>query len=143
MSHSLDARASHLTFRLEGQPVPKGSVVALGGGRIRPAAKGYATWQRAAMLTLRSQHTQQNRITPVKHQPVSVAAVFHVTRPKTVKRSHATVPPDLDKLQRAVGDLLAQSGVLPDDAQIISWCTRKVYSSGAPYTSLDVTWGDE
>lgn len=36
--------------------------------------------------------------------------------------------PDLDHLQRAVGDAMAQAGAIVDDAQICSWVASKVYT---------------
>ena len=51
-----------------------------------------------------------------------------IPKPPTVKRLAVTVPPDLDKLQRAVGDALSiNAGLIKDDAQIIEWHARKEY----------------
>ena len=37
--------------------------------------------------------------------------------------------PDLDKLQRALGDALTQAGILRDDALIVVWDAAKVYGA--------------
>lgn len=66
--------------------------------------------------------------------PVRVEATFFMPRPKTVKRLLPSVAPDLDKLQRALGDALSvDSQALEDDALICEWASFKVYvPAGAP-----------
>ena len=68
--------------------------------------------------------------------PVEVWAEFRLPRPKSAPKSrkHAQMKPDLDKLQRAVGDALApykRPGVLRDDSRIVSWSAVKRYADGA------------
>ena len=46
--------------------------------------------------------------------------------------------PDLDKLCRALGDALTQSGVLRDDALIVEWVARKQWAR-KPDTWLRIT----
>jgi Holliday junction resolvase RusA-like endonuclease len=66
--------------------------------------------------------------------PVEVWAEFRLPRPKSVPPSKRPLPfvrPDLDKLQRAVGDALApykQLGVLRDDSRIVGWSAVKRYA---------------
>lgn len=65
--------------------------------------------------------------------PVEVWAEFRLPRPKSAPKSrkHAQMKPDLDKLQRAVGDALApykHPGVLRDDSRIVSWSAVKRYA---------------
>ena len=52
-------------------------------------------------------------------------------------RAKATAP-DLDKLCRAIGDALTQSGVLRDDALIAEWVARKQWAR-KPDTWLQIT----
>ena len=61
--------------------------------------------------------------------PVNVQVQFFMPRPKSTTRQFPNVAPDLDKLQRAVGDALEQSGVLSNDAQIIYWMAQKFYAN--------------
>jgi Holliday junction resolvase RusA-like endonuclease len=56
-------------------------------------------------------------------EAASVRMQFRVARPPSVparKRRHPVVPPDLDKLVRAVMDALTEAGVWADDAQVCS-----------------------
>ena len=68
--------------------------------------------------------------------PVEVWVEFRLPRPKSVSKSrkHAQTKPDLDKLQRAIGDALApykRLGVLRDDSRIVAWSAVKRYADDA------------
>ena len=77
---------------------------------------------------------------PLISGPVRVKVIFMFPRPKShyrtgkfagvLKKDAATYhtgPPDLDKLQRAIGDALTAT-VVRDDRQIACWHTVKLYS---------------
>lgn len=57
---------------------------------------------------------------------IDIELTFTMPRPRTVTRAHPTVPPDLDKLIRAVLDGLTAIAYR-DDAQVTSITARKVY----------------
>ena len=62
--------------------------------------------------------------------PVELEIMFYLDRPSsvsTVKRPHPTVPPDIDKLIRAVQDSLT-GVVYEDDSQVIRVLAWKVYA---------------
>ena len=59
--------------------------------------------------------------------PVRVSLVFFIERPKSVKREHPSVRPDIDKLARAVLDGLTTAGVYSDDSQVVDLTASKVY----------------
>jgi len=61
--------------------------------------------------------------------PVIVGLSFYFTRPKTARREHHTVRPDLDKLCRAVLDGLKEGCVFHDDAQVCGLTATKQYGS--------------
>lgn len=62
--------------------------------------------------------------------PVRVELVFYFVRPKTSKREHPSVKPDIDKLARTVLD--AATGYLfKDDSQVIILNARKEYAAAA------------
>lgn len=74
--------------------------------------------------------------------PVRVVAEFYLPRPKSLGKKPAphVKSPDLDKLQRSVGD--AMSGVVfRDDSQIVGWKVSKFYAAvgEAPHAVIVVT----
>lgn len=59
------------------------------------------------------------------------AGVLKASAPK-----YKTSAPDLDKLQRAIGDALTAQ-VFRDDAQVASWQVRKIYDESA-YADIEI-----
>jgi len=71
--------------------------------------------------------------------PIAITMKFRVKRPKSVKREHPTVAPDLDKYIRGVNDGL--TGVaFADDSQIIKIVATKEYSD-TPGVDIEVSDG--
>lgn len=123
------------TFTVAGVPAPQGSKNPWGGEanpRTRP-------WR--AAVTAAAHEAMGERVPTLG--PVKVRARFYFMRPKShfgsgrnaaiVKDSapdfHTTFP-DLDKLQRAIGDSLT-GVVVRDDKQIAAWDVEKIYSESA------------
>ncbi len=74
--------------------------------------------------------------------PVSITGEVRLLKPGTTKFGDAPAgPPDLDKLQRAIGDALTKSKVIKDDARIVHWDIRKVWATTVP--GLDITIAKE
>ena len=110
-------------------PAPKGSYRFVRGHAI-PMSKREKPWRglvadNARIAMTREQFTQFSR-----DVPVSVRITFLMPRPKTVKRHMPTVPPDIDKLCRAVLDALTDAGVWVDDSQVVDLGATKIYTSG-------------
>jgi len=63
--------------------------------------------------------------------PVRVELLFFFNRPKTVKREHMSVKPDIDKLSRSVLDCLS-GRIIKDDSQVIILNARKEYTDQSP-----------
>ena len=115
------------TFVVLGQPVPQGSMKHVGGGRIVSKSPKLKEWREKIAQVVREQAGE-----PAHRFAVSVTAVFVFNKPKTVQRDRPTVPPDLDKLQRALGDAISiDAKYLTDDSQIVEWHSEKVYGSPA------------
>jgi crossover junction endodeoxyribonuclease RusA len=115
------------TFVVLGLPVPQGSMKHVGGGRIVSKSPKLKEWRSKIAQIVRDQVGE-----PAHRHPVSVTVIFTFNKPKTVKRDLPTVPPDLDKLQRAIGDALSiDVKYLEDDAQIIEWHAQKLYGTPA------------
>ena len=68
--------------------------------------------------------------------PVAMQLDFYMLKPRTVKREAPTVPPDLDKLIRAVLDALTGIVYL-DDAQVVEIHSSKSY--GEPGLNLTIS----
>lgn len=110
-------------FLILGQPVPQGSMRHVGNGRIVSKNPQLKKWRAEIARVIREQVGE-----PCYLDPVSVTVAFYLERPKTIDRAQITVPPDLDKLQRAVGDALSiDAKYLKDDAQIVEWHASKHY----------------
>lgn len=72
--------------------------------------------------------------------PVSIAGEVRLRKPDTTKFGDAPAgPPDLDKLQRAIGDALTKSKVIQDDARIVHWDIRKVWADTVPGIDITIT----
>lgn len=102
--------------------MPQGSMRYIGNGRmIHNRAEDLAVYR--ALLANRAK--QYFKV--VTLEPVAIEIEFGLLRPKSVKRNLPTVPPDLDKLIRAVLDSL--TGIAyQDDSQVVRIVATKVYS---------------
>lgn len=61
-------------------------------------------------------------------EPVAIRVAFTLAPPKRQRWDKPAVKPDLDKLQRAIGDALGAKGsVLREDSRICEWCAVKQY----------------
>lgn len=119
-------------FVVPGQPIPQGSMRHVGGGRIVSKNPKLKKWRERVAKVITDQVGSPGYL-----EPVSVTVLFQLQKPESAKRDYPTVPPDLDKLQRAIGDALSiDSGYLKDDAQIVEWHATKQY--GVPSVIIRV-----
>ena len=110
-------------------PAPKGSYRFVRGHAI-PMSKREKPWRNLVSDNARIAMTREKFTQFDKDVPVSVRITFLMPRPKTVKRHMPTVPPDIDKLCRAVLDALTDVGVWVDDSQVVNLEATKIYASG-------------
>jgi Holliday junction resolvase RusA-like endonuclease len=118
---------AEVSFSVSGDPASQGSHAIINGRIVQVNSKKHKAWRQAiaqeAIATL-----------PANWQPIDQACElivnFYMPRPKTVDRALPTVSPDLDKLIRAVGDSLTDSGVVVDDSRIVRISARKLYAQG-------------
>ena len=106
---------------MPGTPIPQGSKsAALINGRavMFEANKNHKVWRE----TLK-EYFEGSTPTP---NPVRVELIFCFTKPKTVKREHMSVKPDIDKLCRNVLDA-ATGHLFKDDSQVVILNARKDY----------------
>ena len=136
-----------LTCIIPGTPQQQGSKRNVGGNRFIEANKNLAPWRADAIAYLQAEWRGRGPIT----EPVSLDVAFDFARPAShygtgrnagVLKDSApggkATAPDLDKLCRALGDALTQSGVLRDDALIVEWVARKQWAT-KPSTWLQIT----
>lgn len=114
-------------FTAFGDPSPQGSKNVY-NGRVVESSKKLKPWRKAiAEAVFRAiTATGDDRSFST---PVVVYATFFIPRPKSVKRLLPSVPPDLDKLCRALGDALSiDSAIVDNDSLIVRWVASKVYA---------------
>lgn len=109
-----------IEFRVDGQPIPQGSMKVINGHVIHSQGSALAVWRSAVAIAAQKAGAKPSI------KPISVTAVFIMRRPKTVTRSEPTVPPDLDKLVRAILDGLT-AVAYQDDSQVTEIHTAKIY----------------
>lgn len=128
-----------VSFRVYGVPQGQGNKTAfVRGGRAvltegrRPESReAFKSWRDA--VTRAAAEKLGEGVAPFDG-PLSVVAQFFFPRPKSQKRATwKTSAPDADKLARAVGDALEQSGLIVSDARIARWFVEKSYATdGCP-----------
>ena len=117
-----------LYFTAFGVPKPQGSKRHVGNGRMVEASD-VKPWRKAIAEAVFGAWVATGDSRPFT-EPVTIWATFYLPRPKSVKRLFPSVAPDLDKLQRALGDALSiDSNALEDDALIVRWHSAKVYAA--------------
>jgi crossover junction endodeoxyribonuclease RusA len=111
-----------ITFQVDGQPVPQGSMKVINGHVIHAKGSELANWR--SMIALRAREAGARP----HNEPVEIDMIFTMVRPKTVSRLEPTVPPDLDKLVRAVLDGLTAIAYR-DDGQVVRLSACKQYGA--------------
>ena len=128
-----------ITLEVFGDPAPQGSKKVV-RGRLIEASKKLKPW-RAAIEKACQPYAQEN----IYLGPVRLEVDFFLPRPpsiKMTKRPLPIVPPDLDKLLRAVGDGIGQSGFIwGDDSQVVEIFARKFYADDRePGAVINITF---
>jgi Holliday junction resolvase RusA-like endonuclease len=128
-----------ITLEVFGDPAPQGSKKVV-RGRLIEASKKLKPW-RAAIEKACQPYAQDN----IYLGPVRLEVDFFLPRPpsiKMTKRPLPIVPPDLDKLLRAVGDGIGQSGFIwGDDSQVVEIFARKFYADDRePGAVINITF---
>ena len=113
---------------IPGEPIPQGShSVNRKTGHLFDANSRLKAWRKEAGTAL-DQYigTWFGAWTPYDG-PLHVEVTFYMKRGKTVTRELPSVKPDIDKLMRALNDMLTISGLIKDDARITSYWALKRY----------------
>ena len=120
---------SEFPIIIPGEPIPQGShSVNRKTGHLFDANSRLKAWRKDAGTAL-DQYigTWFGAWTPYDG-PLHVEVTFYMKRGKTVTRELPSVKPDIDKLMRALNDMLTISGLIKDDARITSSRALKRYA---------------
>ena len=91
------------------------------------ASPGLKEWRSTVTLAAKKEMMNGVLFQPFQ-DAVRVAMVFYLPKPKSVKRVYPTVPPDVDKLVRAVLDAITDAHVWKDDSQVVEVVAHKRYA---------------
>ncbi|KQQ22566.1 hypothetical protein ASF48_05115 [Rathayibacter sp. Leaf299] len=113
-----------LVIRVDGKPIPQGSKRVYKNRAVDDNAKTLKPWRR----TVKAAGVAAMDGAPPLDGPLQVSIKFRFERPKTVRRAHPTVIPDLDKLVRSVFDALTDAEVWADDSRVVDVHATKAYA---------------
>ena len=118
---------AEVSFSVTGDPASQGSHAIMHGRIVQVNSSKHKAWRKA--IAQSAIEALPNDWTPID-DPCELVVNFYMPKPKSVTRPLPSVSPDLDKLIRAVGDSLTDSGVVTDDSRIVRISARKLYAEG-------------
>jgi Holliday junction resolvase RusA-like endonuclease len=118
---------AEVSLSVIGDPASQGSHAIMQGRIVQVNSKKHKAWRKA--ITDEALANLPDDWQPID-EPCEAIINFYMPRPKTVDRPSPSVPPDLDKLIRAVFDSLKDSGIVVDDSRIVRVSARKLYAQG-------------
>lgn len=126
---------------IPGTPVPQGSKsVNRKTGHMFEANPSLKTWRQVMATHLTAWTGTWFGAWEPYDGPLEVDVTFWMPRPKRPSYSLPAVKPDADKLCRALGDAMTESGLIKDDARITTWHARKRY--GTPGVTIHAVQTD-
>ena len=118
---------AEVSLSVTGDPASQGSHAIMRGRIVQVNSSKHKAWRKA--IVQEAIATLPDDWQPID-EPCELIVIFYLPKPKTVNRQLPSVSPDLDKLIRAVGDSLTDSGVVTDDSRIVRISARKLYAEG-------------
>ena len=118
---------AEVSLSVTGNPASQGSHAIMRGRIVQVNSSKHKAWRKA--IVQEAIATLPDDWQPID-EPCELIVNFYMLKPASVKRSLPTVSPDLDKLIRAVGDSLTDSGIVIDDSRIVRISARKLYAEG-------------
>jgi Holliday junction resolvase RusA-like endonuclease len=116
-----------------GEPVGQGSMRHIGNGRlIAQNDKKLKAWRAAIVEAIQQQFLTDGEVTNFDGA-CRLVVRFCIGEPAKLKREYPTVPYDLDKLVRAVGDSCQDSGLVGNDSMFVNIDASKRYAEGCPF----------
>ena len=127
---------AEVSLSVTGDPASQGSHAIMHGRIVQVNSSKHKAWRKA--IVQEAIATLPDDWQPID-EPCELIVNFYLPKPKTVDRQLPSVSPDLDKLIRAVGDSLTDSGVVIDDSRIVRISARKLYAEGiSPGATIQV-----
>jgi Holliday junction resolvase RusA-like endonuclease len=127
---------AEVSLSVIGNPASQGSHAIMYGRIVQVNSSKHKAWRKA--IVQQAIATLPDDWQPID-EPCELIVNFYLPKPKTVDRQLPSVSPDLDKLIRAVGDSLTDSGVVTDDSRIVRISARKLYAEGIePGASIQI-----
>lgn len=118
---------AEVSLSVTGNPASQGSHAIMHGRIVQVNSSKHKAWRKAivqeAIATLPPDWVSID-------EPCELLVNFYMPKPKSVTRQLPSVSPDLDKLIRAVGDALTDSGIVTDDSRVVRISARKLYAEG-------------
>jgi Holliday junction resolvase RusA-like endonuclease len=121
-----------LKFEVKGTAVPQGSKAGVIRGKTAKGAPKVVMVDSSKDLDKwRDQVSAAAQLAagldwPPIDGPVIVWLAVYLQKPKATRfREYPAGPPDVDKLQRAVGDALKKARIITDDSRIVQWIAGK------------------
>lgn len=137
-----------ISFEVAGEPAGQGALRTSASGHVYETTKGHRPWRQAVIAEAREAWAGAEPWLGA----VRVDVEFIFPRPKNhfgtgrnagiCKPSapyYHTRTPDLDHLQRSIGDALKLAGCIRDDAQIAAWRPEKHYHGQGEQVGARVT----
>jgi crossover junction endodeoxyribonuclease RusA len=117
-----------LTVTVLGEPIPQGSMRAVGRGRMISDNVRLRPWRDTVAWHVRQECMAAGLTEPLTG-PLAVAVTFTLPRPKSApkRRWAPDRKPDGDKLERALFDAITAGGAWVDDAQVVKCEWSKAY----------------
>lgn len=123
-------------FHVTGVPAPQGSKRHVGNGRMIESSKKVKPWRAAVQL---ASALARGFLDPLDG-PLVLSVDFYLPAPAKSKFGDKPAgPPDLDKLLRSTCDGLTSSGIIADDARIVSIHARKHWAIDEPGAHIRIT----
>lgn len=137
---------------VKGTPIPQGSKTArvINGRPIMyEANRKHAEWRKNIVQAVEYYFRFNGLVTvppiPV-WSPIEVYLEFYFNQAKTNTKTHMTQKPDIDKLCRTILDGVVESGLIPDDSQVIKLTAIKAWTDPVKFDTegcyIDIKWED-
>ena len=114
-----------LTFDVVGEPASQGSHSVIHGRIVQVNSSKHKKWRNAVVFAALDVIPEDWEAID---EPIELSVIFYLPKPKTATREFPAVTPDLDKLIRAIGDSLTDSGLIRDDSRIVTIHAQKLYA---------------